>query len=161
MRVGRRGHDADSSRFAGAGPTPTAAPIPTPTPGREITAMALPGLDRAAGVNGRAWIVVAQQPSPYRPYEPVDVVLPPDAGPDAGPAPVPGCALLSRDQACRPQASVVAVGETDWVYGQQRITLPSGAVAAIHLAIGPLGELVPLVAAGDPLELFEARPGPL
>lgn len=125
---------------------------------REVAAMPLPGSE-ATGVNAREWIVVGALPG-QRSAEPVAVVLPWDAPASAGPLPVPGCVLGAVDPDCRAAATIVAIGETDWASGYRMEEQPDGDVHAFNVMIGPDGEVVPLVAPGDPLESFGSRPGP-
>lgn len=113
-----------------AGPTPTAAPI---------AAMPLDAAGTVTSVNRREWIAV------YRSAPGVIgqgvIVLPPDAGPDAGPLPVPGCRWLPElDPSCEQQGQPVAVGESDWVYAYGTGLTPSGFVAPFQYAAGPAGE---------------------
>lgn len=113
-----------------AGPTPTAAPI---------AAMPLDAFGTVTSVNRREWIAVhASAPFPIGKGA---IVLPPDAGPDAGPLPVPGCRWLPEvDPACEQLGQPVAVGESDWVYGYGTGRTPSGFVAPFQYAAGPTGE---------------------
>lgn len=90
-------------------------------------------------VNRREWIAI------YRSAPGVIgqgvVMLPPDAGPDAGPLPVVGCRWLPEpDPACQQQGEPVAVGESDWVYAYGTGLTPSGFVAPFQYAAGPAGE---------------------
>ncbi len=126
------------------GVTPTAAPTGAPTPGTiaQIAPMILraPGampLGFARGVNAREWIAIfaVRNGSPS-----THVVLPPDAGPDAGPLPVPGCPLGAGSDACELAGSILMqVGETDWVFGSAPVELPSFTVS-FPAVFGPAGE---------------------
>src|SRR5262245_37071794 len=81
----------DSSSQPQPPATPTPAPTsagPTPTAG-PVAAMRLGATGTVTSVNTREWIAV------YRPTPGIigqgEIVLPPDAAPDAGPVPVVGC----------------------------------------------------------------------
>lgn len=113
-----------------AGPTPTAAPV---------AAMRLDADGRVTSVNRREWIAIHR--STYDEIGEGRIVLPPDAGPDAGPLPVPGCRWLPEvDPSCEQLGQPVAVGESDWVYAYGTGGTPSGFAAPFQYAAGPAGE---------------------
>lgn len=126
-------------------PTPTPGPTPAPTPAgptptaAQIAAMPLDADGTVTSVNRREWIAVHRS-APF-PIGQGVIVLPPDAGPDAGPLPVPGCRWLPEvDPACEQQGQPVAVGESDWVYAYGTGRTPSGFVAPFQYASGPAGD---------------------
>ena len=173
-RRGRTGRVADVARTVLAlaltacgpsgsepGPTPTATPVPTPSatagPPAHIAAMALGVPGQVTSVNAREWIAVVDHfinPDVGR------IVLPPDAGPDAGPLPVPGCPLFDRPPGCVATAYGKVVAETDWIYGDYIVVTPSQFEIPVQAAIGPQGEVIDLVGFGIGEVVDEVVPGP-
>lgn len=157
------GSDGDGGT---SGPTPTPAPTPTPvvTPTPvpvTLAPMALAASGRVNGVNAREWIPVVQRHSLGFVEDGV-IVLPPDAGPDAGPIPVPGCPLSPPDPACVADGYPVAVGETDWIFGQGMRTTPSGFEVSAQNAYGPAGEIAQIFFADAEIaNSLRIGPGPL
>jgi len=69
------------------------------------------------------------------------VVLPPDAGPDAGPLPVPGCPLGEASPECEDAGGVpMQVGESDWYFGSTVVDVTSFRVS-FPAVFGPDGEV--------------------
>ena len=144
--------------------TPPPTPVPTPTSAPQpIAAMPLAVAGNLVGVNRREWIVVVRAAGGGNADPLGTVVLPPDAGPGAGPLPVPGCPLLDAPPGCTAQGTIMSVGETDWTYGQTIFITPSDFRVPIEEAFGPLGEVVDLAAfaAGDVVNDVRPGPGPI
>jgi hypothetical protein len=146
-------------------PTPTPAEEPTPTPSPSgptaIVPMSLGAFGRAAGVNAREWILILTQTP--RGGQEGRVVLPPDAGPGAGPLPVLGCPLGAPDPECAVDGFPVSIGETDWIYGVVEFFTKRGLLVQMPLVFGPDGEYAELVAfaTGDYVLDIGLGPGPL
>jgi hypothetical protein len=141
-------------------PTTTSGSVPTPSPVPGIVAMPLatPVVDahafvRVDGVNTREWIS-AQFTAPS--FVTDAILLPTDAGPDAGPLPVPGCPLIAPSPDCAVKASSFAIGETDWIYAVAPFPAEGG--VTFHPAmIGPLGEIVGLFPPGQFVNFFGVK----
>lgn len=139
------------SGSGGGGPTPTpassatpvssATPAPSGAAGIEPMVLRLPGegaSGSASGVNAREWISI-EYVQPERSWL---IALPPDAGPDAGPLPVPGCPLGADSPSCASGDSTpMLVGDSDWYTGFTPVSLPSFTVD-FPGAFGPRGEIV-------------------
>jgi hypothetical protein len=68
------------------------------------------------------------------------LALPPDAGPDAGPLPEPGCPLFARPDGCGANGLIGTVGNSDWAAGVAESDVPS-VPAFFPAAFGPGGEV--------------------
>jgi hypothetical protein len=144
-------------------PSPTATPAPTfagPTPtAGSVAAMRLGAIGTVTSVNTREWIAVYR--STPLPIGQGQIILPPDAGPDAGPVPVVGCPWMPPiDPACEQRGQPLAVGESDWVVAYATDRTPSGFLAPFQYAAGPAGEVEWLIGFGLPQFSDEVRPAP-
>lgn len=123
-------------------------------------AVAERGVVRA--VNAREWIQVDARPA-Y--INRVKIVLPPDAGGDAGPIPIVGCPLSPQDPGCLPSTRdrPLAMGETDWIYGWHVVAAGSAGELGYPLVFGPAGEAIPLFPFEEeqPIDHVRIGPGPL
>lgn len=140
--------------------TPTATPAgPTPTAG-SVAAMRLEATGTVTSVNTREWIAVYR--STPGGIGQGTIVLPPDAGPDAGPVPVVGCPWMPPmiDPSCEQLGQPVAVGESDWVVAYGTGRTPSGFLAPFEYAAGPAGEVEWIFGFGLPQFSDEVRPAP-
>ena len=126
------------------GPQPTprptqtsfATPRPTQTGAPTLPAMKLGETGRATSVNGREWIVVRSSPAGAVLGFQTAVVLPPDAGPDAGPLPELACFDSSTlpDGSCFHEFDLpLDVAETDWLSGLA-VFVSGGAPSAVAVA---------------------------
>lgn len=139
-------------------PTPTPTPI-TPTPG-SVAAMRLDAPGVVTSVNTREWIAVVD-PEAYGQVGQGRIVLPLDAGPDAGPVPRPGCRWTPPlDPECQPDGHAVAVGESEWIYAYGTEQTPSGFDVPVQNAAGPEGEVFLLLGFGLDRNAQEIRPAP-
>jgi hypothetical protein len=120
-------------------------PVPTGAAGIEPMVLRLPGEGAsgfASGVNAREWISI-EYVQPQRRWL---ITLPPDAGPDAGPLPLPGCPLGADSPSCASGGSrPTLVGDSDWYTGFTPVSLPSFTVD-FPAAFGPQGEIVLTIA---------------
>jgi hypothetical protein len=108
-------------------------------------------------VNAREWVEVLSTPSYVRSGK---IVLPPDAGPDAGPIPSLGCPLSPQDPNCVAPKNFrsLAIGETDWIYGAQSFY---GSFEVLYpFAFGPAGEATALFPFGEERQIDDVRVGP-
>jgi len=125
--------------------TPTTAPSAVPTPGGVALVppmrLQVGGADvtgYARGVSPREWIALVYVQGLTRRTR---IVLPPDAGADAGPLPVAGCPLGAASPECERSGSVaMQVGESDWYFGSTPVELPSFTVS-FPAVFGPAGEV--------------------
>ena len=141
-----------------ASPTPVVQPTPV-APGA-IAAMLLGGRrEVATSVNGRGWITLLSLTALSRQPVAGRIVLAPDAGPDAGPVPVPGCPLAAQSDGCAVGGDLRVVGESDWVSGYTYFVASNLRTPLLTL-FGPQGEVVPLEQLGDELGLTDVKPSP-
>ena len=138
---------------ATATPSPSEAPTPSPDGGAGLEPMLLLKPDAlvsayATGVNAHGWISIhyVEASGPM-------IVLAPDAGPDAGEAPVPGCPVGAAEPSCaRTDAEDLRVGESDWYVGRIPRFLGSTTLS-LPTAFGPGGEVVLLEPCCDGIEV--------
>jgi hypothetical protein len=126
----------------GPTPAPTGSGAPTPVPTfaapSEIAPMVLaPAGIRATSVSPREWITITV-PGTFD--DETVLALPPDAGPDAGPLPVPGCPLFDRPAGCGARGFIDTVGNSDWATGFAETDITS-VPAYFPAAFGPGGEV--------------------
>ena len=114
----------------------------------------------ATSVNARQWITLRRTTPPGDPEQDGRIVLPPDAGADAGLAPVLGCPFDAPARECMADAYPVLVGESEWISGYIRHVAGSGFHFEFAALFGPTGRIVDLQKLGDEQWLTGVVPQP-